>query len=673
MKGLRITIAAGAADLADFPVVVRLPQAAAAGGLTFTDSQGRELPSVPFGTPGESLVRVLLPEVAAAADTVFFAAGGGSGSGGSEDPFTRSCRFPVSEESPQATDKSSDGNRGGSALTVESWIHAGESRAEQMQVIASQWPLAAALERFATYDAGATDGLETRGFFGAMCDGRYVYFSPQCNTAGRHGTALRYDTHGGFDDPGSWSAYDAGRTSGLDTTGYYGVACTGRYVFYAPRHNSAGKLHSVMLRYDAGNGDFRDPAAWSAFDLGVARSSQGCAFDGRYVYYVPGYDGDGSGGSGLVIRYDTTAPFAEAGSYETWDAGDTGGVACSCYDGAVFDGRHVYFAPLGRRGNMLRYDTRRPFREAASWEAHDIRGAIDPPIAMCVGAVFDGRHVYYVPYGDNTAVVRFDTEAPFDAGAGWESRDVAGTCGLDCRGFDGALFDGRYVYFIPFYNGGADESGFHCELLRYDTSKGFDDGEAWSAADGSLLAPPNPGGFNGGAFDGRFLYFAPWRKDGEPGDPTGDGTIFPHGQVLRYDTAGDGARFLLKYMDCGHNGGLGASVPGPVFTVNTKTGPVSARANGNPGPGLHHVAGVYDGGEARLYIDGRLAGAAKGRGDLAASGAGVQVGELDGCSRLDGEVAHLRVEERVRSGAWVRAAAANMRAPDGFARVSEEG
>ena len=229
------------------------------------------------------------------------------------------------------------------------------------------------------------------------------------------------------------------------------------------------------------------------------------------------------------------------------------------------------------------------------------------------------------------------------------------------------------MYFIPFYNGGADESGFHCELLRYDTSKGFADEEAWSAADGSLLAPPNPGGFNGGAFDGRFLYFAPWRKDGEPGDPTGDGTIFPHGQVLRYDTAGEGARFLLKYMDCGHNGGLGASVPGPVFTVNTGTGPVSVRANGNPGPGWHHVAGVYDGGEARLYIDGRLAATAKGKGDLAASGAGVQVGELDGCSRLDGEVAHLRVEERVRSGAWIRAAAANMRAPDGFARVSEEG
>ena len=677
MERLRITIAAGtvAADLVDFPVVVRLPEAAAAGGFSFADSGDRELPWVPFGAAGKSLVRVLLPEVAAAADTVFFAVRGGSGSGGSEDPFTRSCRFPASEESPGATDKSSDGTGGGSALTVESWIHAGESRSEQMQVIASQWPLAAALERFATYDAGATDGLETRGFFGAMCDGRYVYFSPQCNTTGRHGTALRYDTHDGFDDPGSWSAYDAGRTSGLDTTGYYGVACTGRYVYYVPRHNSAGKLHTAMLRYDAGNDGFRDPEAWSAFDLGPERSSQGCAFDGRYVYYVPGYEG--GGGSCKVIRYDTEAPFDEADSYETWDAGNTGGVACSCYDGAVFDGRHVYFAPLSKRGNMLRYDTRRPFAEPASWEAHDIRGATDPAIAMCVGAVFDGRHVYYVPYGDNTAVVRYDTETPFGADTGWESRDVAGTSGLECRGFDGALFDGRYVYFIPFYNGGADETGFHCELLRYDTRMAFDDDEAWSAADGSLLAPPNPGGFNGGgfnggAFDGRFLYCAPWRKDGEPGDPTGDGTIFPHGQVLRYDTAGDGARFLLKYMDCGHNGGLGASVPGPVFTVNTETGPVSARANCNPGPGWHHVAGVYDGEEARIYIDGRLAATANGKGDLAASGAGVQVGELEGCSRLAGDVAHLRVEERVRSGAWIRAAAGNMRAPDEFARVSEE-
>jgi len=71
MKRLRITIPAGtaAADLADFPVVVKLPEGAAAAGLAFTDSSGRELPWVWFGTPVESLVRVLLPGVAAAADT----------------------------------------------------------------------------------------------------------------------------------------------------------------------------------------------------------------------------------------------------------------------------------------------------------------------------------------------------------------------------------------------------------------------------------------------------------------------------------------------------------------------------------------------------------------------------------------------------------------------------
>ena len=225
---------------------------------------------------------------------------------------------------------------------------------------------------------------------------------------------------------------------------------------------------------------------------------------------------------------------------------------------------------------------------------------------------------------------------------------------------------------MPFYDG-SSEGGFHAQLLRYDTSLPFQDDGAWQAADGSLLAPPNPGGFNGGSYDGRYLYFAPWRKNQEPGDPTSDGVIFPHGQVLRYDTAAAGARFQLKYMDCGHNGGLGASMPGPVFTINAKTGPVSVRGNCNPGPGWHHVAAVYDGSQARLFIDGELVAAEAGKGDLADSEASVLVGELEaGCSRLDGTVAHLSIADEARSPAWIRAAAVNRMRPDEFVRVEEE-
>jgi hypothetical protein len=49
---------------------------------------------------------------------------------------------------------------------------------------------------------------ENSGLFGAVFDGRYVYFVPQ-HDGNRDGTVLRFDTHRQFRNPASWSAYDA--------------------------------------------------------------------------------------------------------------------------------------------------------------------------------------------------------------------------------------------------------------------------------------------------------------------------------------------------------------------------------------------------------------------------------------------------------------------------------
>ena len=69
----------------------------------------------------------------------------------------------------------------------------------------------------------------------------------------------------------------------------------------------------------------------------------GTAFDGRYVYLVP-YNG---AKSGLVTRYDTTALFAEKGSWSTFDLTIMNSEAKGFY-GAAFDGQYVYLAPRGR-------------------------------------------------------------------------------------------------------------------------------------------------------------------------------------------------------------------------------------------------------------------------------------------------------------------------------------
>jgi len=61
---------------------------------------------------------------------------------------------------------------------------------------------------------------------------------------------LRFDTTGTFTSSGSWSAFDAANTDGLNTTGYAGAVLDGRYIYFAPIHNSAG-ASGIVLRFDA--------------------------------------------------------------------------------------------------------------------------------------------------------------------------------------------------------------------------------------------------------------------------------------------------------------------------------------------------------------------------------------------------------------------------------------
>ena len=532
---------------------------------------------------------------------------------------------------------------------VESWVHVEEARHEAVQVIAASWDFAEGPTALATYDAGDVDGLLTQGFFGAVFDGRFIYFAPQCNNDGRHGNALRYDTHQGFDAPAAWQAHDAGATGGLTTKGYYGAIFDGRYVYYVPRFDG-DTLHSRVLRVDT-TGDFAAESSWTAFDAGRPIACQGAAFDGRFIYFAPGMHQE-DGGSGCVLRFDTRAPFAAADSWIWHDVSGTDGLACRCFDGAVYDGRHVYLVPL-EGGPVVRHDPALGFTQPRAWEAFDTTKL--PGFGACVGAVFDGHRIHFVPYAHDT-VVCYDTSAAFANADSWQAYRPGRVDGLDCRGYDGAAFDGRWVTFIPFWDGVSTVDGFHARILRYDTTRPFNEPQAWQAADGAALAPPNPGGFNGGAFDGRFLYMAPWRRN----DPSGE--IRAHGQVLRLDTAAPAASFQLRWMDCGHNGGLGGSVPGPAFLVNCTDGSVCAQAHATMGAGWHHVVGAYspeDGVE--LWIDGACVARQAARGEARLPQGEISVGQLTGgCGRLCGDVAQLRLRAGRMTAARAQMAASHL-------------
>lgn len=524
-------------------------------------------------------------------------------------------------------------------LTVSAWVETDDDRGEGLQALVSQWRPPDDWPGFAAVDAADTSGQAARGYFGAVCDGRYVYFVPeQHGEAGypTHGIVLRLDTHGDFREPASFAAFDAGRTGGLPTRGYYGAVFDGDFVYFVPRQLDMVQYHSRILRLDTRT-PFDDPGSWSAHDVGEAHSQQSAAFDGRYIYFCPGFSGDPRKEDercGRVIRYDTQADFHDPSSYTSLDVSTFLGPKAVCFDGGAFDGRYIYFVPL-YDALAIRFDTQGEFNDPGAWQAYDAR---PHGYELAVGAVFDGTWLYYCAYGHGR-IVRFDTRAEFTDPGSWQSYDADHTQGLRTTGFDGGFFDGRFVYFQPFFlhtGPGPRDNQFHAHYLRYDVTRAFDDAASWQAADASCTDGLPSVGYNGGAFDGRFFYAAPWQQGPKPDKPE---EFVTHGIVLRCDTLGNSGAFSLRWSDCGHNGGLNAGVIGPSFLVNTNSGCRRASSPQLLSAGRHHLAGTYDGQALRLYVDGECVARQAGGGPMVASDLPVTLGRIqDGAGNFRGTI-----------------------------------
>ncbi|MEM8748396.1 MAG: integrin alpha, partial [Actinomycetota bacterium] len=201
---------------------------------------------------------------------------------------------------------------------------------------------------------------------------------------------------------------------------------------------------------------FTDTAAWTAYDPGadgVGIDPDGyddAVFDGRYLYFVP--DGNGSGAHGEVLRYDTTGSFASSANWEAFDPGANAvGTDPDGYRGATFDGRYIYFAPNNNgsaaHGEVLRYDTTADFTTPASWSTFDpSSNGVGTNARGYIGATFDGRYVYFSPYAAAGAphgeVLRYDTTADFTTPASWGAYDPgANGVGTDPDGYTDVVFD----------------------------------------------------------------------------------------------------------------------------------------------------------------------------------------------------------------------------------------
>lgn len=215
------------------------------------------------------------------------------------------------------------------------------------------------------------------------------------------------------------------------------------------------------------------------------------------------------------------------GKLDSWDASATDGLNCKGYSGLVSDGEYIYFSPnfdgANYHGRVLRLKIYSVFKSAASWEAYDA-GAIDS--LTCKGffgnPIFDGQFVYFIPYKNSVyhgVVLRYDTSKPFKTASSWAAFDAGAIGGLVTKGYIGAAFDGQFIYFAPNYNG----SAYHGVVLRFDTTKPFKVASSWAAFDAGAIGGLVTKGFWGAAIDDDFVYFSPNQN-----------LSGWHGNVLRY-------------------------------------------------------------------------------------------------------------------------------------------
>ena len=378
-------------------------------------------------------------------------------------------------------------------------------------------------------------GDNPEGYTGAVSDGRYIYFSPSINDGGWHGEVLRFDTSGAFDDVASWATFEAANHGvGSNPKGYWGCVFDGRYVYFVPYRN-AGGYHGEVLRYDT-LGDFGTAASWAAFDPGAngvctrGDGYIGATFDGRYVYFSPLRDSNGFYGE--ILRLDTTGDFESAESWITYDAGADGVGSRYGYAGAIFDGRYVYFVPnattdTSHHGEVRRYDTTGDFNDPTAWDAFDAgdHGVGDDPIGY-IGGVFDGRHVYFTPNWRETGyhgeLLRYDTLGDFNTADAWQAFNPGDNgVGTGLEGYHNGVFDGQFVYFVPNTN----RVGYHADVLRFDVSGDFENPQAWSTFNPGAAGASNPnGGYTGAILHAGYVYFCPHRWN------------YAYGQVLRFNT-----------------------------------------------------------------------------------------------------------------------------------------
>lgn len=171
-----------------------------------------------------------------------------------------------------------------------------------------------------------------------------------------------------------------------------------------------------------------------------------------------------------------------------------------------FDGRYVYYYPGALNGttfasHFIRYDTTLPYNVSTSYSYYNLL-SVNANCYNFDGACFDGRYIYMTTYFSfflvyNSLLVRYDTWAPFNQTASYAVMDTTLINTL-ITGLISPLFTGDYVYFT---------SNFSNILVRYSINLPFTSTTSYQIFRVSSVASGMSNGVSL-CYDGRNIYIS---------------------------------------------------------------------------------------------------------------------------------------------------------------------
>jgi hypothetical protein len=153
------------------------------------------------------------------------------------------------------------------------------------------------------------------------------------------------------------------------------------------------------------------------------------------------------------------------------------------------------------------------------------------------GVVFDGKRIYWIPFGVDTApplggFLAYNITKSFTDPTSYEFANLPTLLNdPQAEGFLGACLDNNgYLYLVPniYYNGTANQ--YNARAYRFDTRKSLADTTAYTYFDVGANFTLSHYGWATAVFDGQYVYFCPSSQ------LNANGSRVAHGVALRYDT-----------------------------------------------------------------------------------------------------------------------------------------